>query len=211
MKRHVLFISVLCITLSLMGCAFGRKIPYENMKVTLTGSGIQPVALSVIDSREMVTGKNRKPDFVGYTRSGAGIAYPMGTGTGRSFAEIIQETMAASLINAGCDLVTVPLPAGTSKQDAQARLIGEHKNRAMVVILNKMHSDYYAGTIFYYDVDFHIYDNSGKLILLKNFQKDKNIGGSVWGTGKYKEYIPEYVADEMTSWLNDPEIKAALE
>lgn len=119
--------------------------------------------------------------------------------------------MARSLINAGCDLVTVTLPPGTSKQDAQARLLGENKNRAVAVTLNKMHSDFYAGTIFYYDVDFHIYDNSGNLVLHKNFQKDKNIGGSVWGTGKYKEYTPEYVENEMTSWLNDPEIKKALE
>lgn len=91
MKRNVLFISVLCITLSLMGCAFGRKIPYEKMTLTLTGPGIQPAALSVIDSREMVIDKNRKPDFVGYTRSGAGIAYPMGTGSGKSFAEITRK------------------------------------------------------------------------------------------------------------------------
>ena len=137
--RSVLFISVLCITLSLMGCAFGRKIPYENMKVTLNGPAIQPAALCVIDSREMVIDKSRKSDFVGYTRSGVGIAYPMGTGNGRSFAENIQEAIARSLANAGSDIVTVSLPPGTSKPDAQSKILGEHKSRAIVVTLNKMH------------------------------------------------------------------------
>jgi hypothetical protein len=210
MKSKELLLVYLCIIITLSGCAFGRKIPFEKMQVDLSFSGSKSIALSVADQREMVVDGSQKPDFVGYTRSGVGIAYPMGTQSGKSFAQVFQETVSRSFKNKGYSVLVIPASQKDSLADIKVNAVGISFDRLILFKINKMHSDFYAATIYYYDVDVAIYDFKGNMLVTKNFQKEKNIGGSAWGTGKYQEYTPAYLQSEIESWLNDKEISDNL-
>jgi hypothetical protein len=210
MKSKELILAYSCIILTLSGCAFGRKIPYEKMQVNLSFSGTKSIALSVCDQREMVVDGSQKPDFVGYTRSGVGIAYPMGTESGKSFAQILQETVARSFTNKGFSVFVISSSRKDSIADIIAKAEGTPFDRLVLFKIKKMHSDFYAATIFFYDVVLEIYDSKGELLVSKNFQKEQNIGGSAWGTGKYQEYTPAYLQSELESWLNDKSISEKL-
>ncbi|MEI6888919.1 MAG: hypothetical protein ACOYM0_04840 [Bacteroidales bacterium] len=210
MKTKILFPVYGLIILIFVGCAVGRKIPYEKMKVNLSFSGSQSIALAVYDQREMVVDGSRKPDFVGYCRSGVGIAYPIGTESGKSFAEIIQETISRAFSNTGYSVKLVQTSYRDSFEEIKGKLIATSANRLIIIKLNKCYSDFYNANIFHYNVDLTIYDKKGSSLITKNFVKDDNIGGGTWGQGKYKEYSPVYLEKEIESWLNNPEISAKL-
>jgi hypothetical protein len=205
MKKTFLKVVYLYLILTLLGCAFGRNVPYETMKVDLNYSGTNSIALAVYDQREMVVDGSRKADFVGYTRSGAGIAYPMGTANGQPFAQIIQETISHSLEAKGYTVINVSSTPFDYHETMKSKLLGMNCDKLLMVRLNKLHSDFYAATIFYSNVDIEIFDGEGKLVFEKNYSEEQNIGGSAWGTGKYQEYCPEYLADRIGVWLNDEE------
>jgi hypothetical protein len=180
------------------------------MKVNVNYSGPKSLSLSVLDQREMVVDHSRKPDFVGYTRSGVGIAYPMGTQSGKSFAEIIQKVISESLTNKSFTVNNIPTSFNNSVDEIKNKFLSNSNDRLILIKLNKLHSDYYSVTLFYYDVDLNIYDSNGNILISKNFKKDEKIGGSPWGTGKYKYYSPEYLENEIQSWLNDQQISEKL-
>ena len=211
MKTKWTFPILFCIILTFLGCAFGKKIPYEKMKVNLTYSGSKSISLSVLDQREMVIDHSRKPDFVGYTRSGAGIAFPMGTESGKSLAELLQEVISVSFTNKGYTVITVSASYNNSFDEIKNKLLATSSERHILFKLNKMHSDYYFATGFCYDVDLNIYDNKGNILISKNFKKDQTInGGTFMGTGNDKEYFPAYLENEIQSWLNDQQISEKL-
>jgi len=210
MKTRWLFVVSSFIILTLLGCAFGRKVPYENMNINLSYSGSKSIALSIYDQREMVVDGSQKPAFVGYTRSGVGIAYPMVTKSGKPFAEIILETISRSLSNEGYSVKIIPTSYKDSFVEIKRKLLDTFNDRLIILKINKLHSDFYSATMFYYDIDVDIFNNEGNVLVTRNFQKETAIGGSIWGTGNYKEYSQKYLANEIESWFNDKEIREIL-
>lgn len=182
---------ILLLAFLLASCAFGRKVPYENMKVNLNFSGSSAVAVTVLDQREMISDHSQKSDFTGYTRSGVGIAFPMGTESGKAFADVLRETITDALSVKGFTVMSAA-------------------DRQLLVKIKRMHSDFYSFTMFYYDVDVSVLDKTGNALVTANFHKEDRISGNGIGQGKYKEYSPAYLAGEIQSWLNDPHIAGAL-
>ena len=206
MKTKWVFSIYSCVLLILFGCAFGRKVPYEKMKIDLTYSGTKSLAIAVYDQREMVVDGSRKPDFVGYTRSGVGIAYPMSTQSGIALATVIQEVVSNSYKAKGYSVHGIPASFSDKYDDIKARLVQSSGDRLILIKLKKLHTDFYAATMCIYDIDVEVFDKSGNLLVVRNFQKEQKIGGNAWGTGDYQKYTPEYIGKELASWLNDPQI-----
>ena len=210
MIKNIVYALSLGMVLTLLGCAFGRHVPYENMRVDLKKSGSTSVAVVVHDQREMVVDGSRKPDFVGYTRSAAGIAYPMGTTNGETFARVITSAIATSLEKNGFSVIKVYCTPTDDFDVVLDRLSQSHCDKLVLIKLNMLHSDFYAQTIFYSDVDINIFDKNSAFLFEKHFDQQRTIGGNAWGTGNYKEYCPAYLSELIEGWFNDPDVEGYL-
>jgi hypothetical protein len=90
----------------LTSCAIGRKVNYDNVFIKVPAFN-QKISIATWDQREQVASGTRKPDFVGYSRSGAGIAYPIGTSSGKPFADIISADISSPLSSKGSPTTVV--------------------------------------------------------------------------------------------------------
>ena len=84
----------------LVGCAISRKVEYETVSANVPSLS-EHISIATWDQREQILNGARKIDFVGYMRSGAGIAYPMGTSSEKPFADVVSSSVAASFTKKG--------------------------------------------------------------------------------------------------------------
>ena len=209
MKKLCIRAIYLISLLTLIGCVVGKKVPYEKMKVELDYSGTKSIALAVYDQREMVVEGNRKPDFVGYQLSDIGIAWPMGTKSGKNFTDVIQEVVSQSFKAKGYTVLLIPTSYKDNYDDLKTRLIQSSSDRLMIIKLKKLQIVMVVATIIDIDVDVEVFDKSGNMLAVKNFQKSEQIATDILGTN-YKKYAPEYLEKEIASWLNDQQLTVEL-
>ena len=196
--------------LILSGCAVSRKIQYDKINADLPAI-TENIALATWDQREQVLDGSRKPDFVGYMRSGAGIAYPIGTASGKPLADDISSSIASSLEKKGCTTSIIT----TSPADNENAILNNLKNsgsgKLVLIKCSEYHTDGYGIQNLNYNLQVKIHASDGQLVKEKSFQGDRNLGGSVaWGPGKYKEYMPEGLKTLLEEIFNDPEISSGL-
>lgn len=207
-----LSIVILAIMALFTSCAVNQDVPYENVTGDISFEGNNSVAIAVWDQREMIVNGARKPNFVGYMRSGVGIAYPMGTETKENFADVIAENMAATLNKNGFSATPVKTEFIDSQDDIVSKLTNQQKDRSLLLILNEYHTDCYGLTNLMLNLDIKVYDQDGNLLAEKNIRESKGLGGDpFWGAGDYKNYIPENHKDVLEKILSADEIKKALQ
>ncbi len=209
MKKLCVSVIYSIFLITLIGCVVGKKVPYEKMKVEINYSGTKSIALAVYDQREMVVKGNRKPDFVGYQISGIGVAWPIGTKSGKNFTDVIQEVISQSFKNKGYTVLLIPTSYKDNYDDIKTRMIQSSSDRLMIIKLKKLQIVMVVATIIDIDVDVEVLDKSGNMLAVKNFQKSEEIATDILGTN-YKKYAPEFLEKEITSWLNDPQITKEL-
>jgi len=207
MKTKAIYFLTLLI---LSGCAGSLKIQYDGINANLPAFS-ENITIAIWDQREQVLDGSRKPDFVGYMRSGAGIAYPIGTASGKPIVDDISSSIASSLEKQGC---TTSIITTSPTEDEHAILDNFAKNGSGKLFLMKCseyHTDGYGIQNLNYDLLVKIFASDGQLLKEKSFQGDRNLGGSVaWGAGKYKEYMPEGLKALLEEIFNDPEISSGL-
>jgi len=209
MKKLCVSVIYSIFLITLIGCVVGKKVPYEKMKVEINYSGTKSIALAVYDQREMVVDGNRKPDFVGYQLSSIGIAWPIGTKSGKNFTDVVQEVISQSFKNKGYTVLLIPTSYKDNYDDIKTRMIQSSSDRLMIIKLKKLQIVMVVATIIDIDVDVEVFDKSGNMLAVKNFQKSLQIATDILGTN-YKKYAPEYLEKEIASWLNDQQIAKEL-
>lgn len=207
MKSKIIFILTIVFFSS---CAVSRKVDYEGVRGDLPEFK-QHTALACWDQREQILSGARKTDFVGYMRSGVGIAYPMGTESGRPLADIMANDIAESLKAKGSSS-TVVLTQSSDKQSLILDKLKKTKNNRLILVNCKdFYTDGYGAVSLMYKLEFLIYSADGSIITQKTFDGKKPLGGSAaWGPGKFKEYIPKAFKALMEEIFSDPEIKRAI-
>ena len=205
-KKGYLF--ALCL---LIGCAISRKVEYEGVYANVPDFK-QKIALASWDQREQVVNGSRQPDFVGYMRSGAGIAYPMGTDNGKPFTDNMTSSISVSLSKQGSTVTDV----NTQFTEKESLIIDQLKktkgNRLILINCKQFHTDGYGSTSLMYNLQLNIYSEQGDLLKQKTFNGKRALGGSVaWGPGKYKVYMPEAFKKLIEEMFNDPEIVPVLQ
>ena len=55
------------------------------------------------------------------------------------------------------------------------------------------------------DVDIEVFDQSGNVLVTRNFHKNEKIANDLLGTN-YPKYAPAFLEKEISSWLNDDQI-----
>ena len=204
--KKLLYFAIYSITLiTLFGCVIGKKVPYEKMKVDVNYSGTKSIALAVYDQREMIISGSRKPDFVGYQMSDIGVAWPMGTKSGKNYADVIEEVISQSYKAKGYTVTLFPTTYKESYSDIKARLMKSTTDRRMIIKVNKLQIILIVATMMEIDVDIEVFDQSGNVLVTRNFHKNEKIANDLLGTN-YPKYAPAFLEKEITSWLNDDQI-----
>ena len=195
----------------LMGCAVSRKVEYEGVYANVPAFK-QRIGLASWDQREQVVNGSRLPDFVGYTRSGAGIAYPMGTANGKPFTDNMTSSISVSLSKKGSTVAVVTTRYNEQESMIIDQLKKTNSNRLILINCKEFHTDGYGATSLMYDLRLNIYSEKGDLLKQKTFSGKRPLGGSVaWGPGKYKEYMPEAFKKLIEEIFNDPEMAPIIQ
>ena len=210
MKNKTLLL-LLIPALILTSCAGGRKIAYNDVEADLNYEGSESIAIAVYDQREMVLDGSRKPDFVGYMRSTAGIAYPMGTKSGENLTDDMSMSIAKSFKNKGYETEVIETLPIDEKEAIKTKLQNTNADKVLMLTLNKYHTDCYGVTRLMYDVNAKVMDADGDVLADENFSDEYNVGGNAfWGPGDFKTYIPEHFKQFLDKLLNDEKVAAAL-
>ncbi len=186
MKNLLYAASILLLT----SCGSARKINYSGVNADLPKSNTN-ISLAVWDQRVQVTDGSRKPDFVGYLRSGAGIAYPMRTRSGKPFVNDMSATIASALKESGSKVVVVETKFNDSRSMIVNRLKEHNAPQLLLLKCNEYHTDGYGAQALIYDIDVIVLDINGNILKERKFSGRKLLGGNgFWGAGKYKTYMP---------------------
>jgi hypothetical protein len=207
-------INVVCLLIvgMLSSCAVSQSIQYDNLTGSLDFKGNKSVSIATLDMRTQVVDSTRNPDFVGYMRSGVGIAYPAGTKSKNSLAEDFSSSISKTLASKGFKTKVLPTSLLESSEKIVAKLIDTESDRLLFVTLKNWVTDGYGVISIQFDVNISVYDTKGNVLADKNFSEwNKAIGGNAFmGPGNYKIYIPEYVKLQIATMLNQSDIQQAL-
>jgi hypothetical protein len=198
------------LALAMVGCAISRKVDYDSVHLDVPAFN-QTMTIATWDQREQVLAGARKPDFVGYTRSGAGIAYPMGTESGRPFADILSNDIAVALTKKGNKASFIVTNSSDPEANIIKKLVKSGKNRLLLINCKQFFTDGYGKNSLLFDLIVHVYSGDGTPMAEKEFHGKWELGGTfMWGPGDYKQYMPNAFKRLVEEIFNDPEIAAAL-
>ncbi|ULQ54730.1 hypothetical protein [Flavihumibacter fluvii] len=159
MKVKIINFLVLCLLIS---CAISRKVEYEGVYANVPAFK-QRIALASWDQREQVVSGARKSDFVGYTRSGAGIAYPMGTANGKPFTDNMSSSISSSLSKQGSTVSVVTTQFNEKESLVIDKLKKTNNNRLILIDCKEFHTDGYGVTSLMYNLEINIYSEQDDL------------------------------------------------
>jgi hypothetical protein len=205
--------SIACLSLLglLAGCAISRKVEYETVSANVPAFK-EHISIATWDQREQILNGARKTDFVGYMRSSAGIAYPMGTSSEKPFADVVSSSVAASFTKKGNKTSVVATSYSDKENLILEKLRKTKADKLLLIKCYKFYTDGYGATALLFDLQLNIFSPGGDLLKQKTFSGKRELGGSkAWGAGKFKEYIPEGYKKLLEEIFNDPEIVAALQ
>ena len=104
-------------------------------------------------------------------RSGAGIAYPMGTETGRPFADIMSEDIGNAFGKKGNQVAVVNTQPTDKDTLILEQLRKTNSNRLILINCNEFYTDGYGTISLMYNLKLNIYSEKGELLLEKGFRK----------------------------------------
>lgn len=199
-------IFLILVSLLLTSCAISRKVPYNDLSIKLPEISAKSLSIAVWDQREAVKNQVRQPDFVGYMRSGVGIAYPIGTLSGKPFVDDIAQNISAAYLENGL-LTTV---INTSYKDTEnvvvINLMKSSSDKLVLIKCSELHTDGYTSQSLIYNLQVSIYNMEGTLIESKSFNGNKNLGKG----SKYKIYMPNGLKALLEEIFRTPDIHNAL-
>jgi len=208
MKKIILGISCLVI---LTSCAVSRKVKYDNLKMNLSEIKTKNISLALLDQREAVVDGSRKPDFVGYMRSGVGIAWPIGTESKNNFMADLSSNIVNSLLRFDINANNIVTAYTENEYDVKSKLFTTKDDKKLLFVFDELHTDGYAIQLLHYKINVFIYDKNNELLKHEVYDAQRKLGGTVaWGAGSYKKYMPEAIVKLFEEILNDEEILKAI-
>lgn len=194
----------------LSSCAVNRTVDYNDMNINLFKVK-NDFALVLLDHRIQVVDGSREPDFVGYMRSGTGIAWPIGTESGNNYTDDLTASISSSLQKFEIKVTTFKTNWTEEEDEVKSNLFNLTNNTKILMVLDELHSDGYGKQKLMYRINVYIYDLDNKLIEYKVFDGDEKSGGTIaWGPGQYKENLPEVVGHLFETILTDEDVLSEI-
>jgi hypothetical protein len=191
----------------LSSCAVNRKVKYDGVKLDLTGIKTKNIDLALLDHREAVIDGSRKPDFVGYMVSGAGIHWPMGTLSKNNLMDDLSNNIVNSLDKYNVKVTNVITKWQDDEKTIKSKLLALNGDIKIFFVFNQLNTNGYGIQFLYYNINVYIYNKSGELLKHKVIVGKDKLGGNIaFGPGSFETYMPKSMSKLFEDILNDKEI-----
>jgi hypothetical protein len=188
-------------------CAVNRKVKYDGLKLDLVDIKTKNIDLALLDHREAVVDGSRKPDFVGYMVSGAGIHWPMGTLSKNDLMNDLSYNIVNSLDKYNVKVTNVITKWQDDEKIIKSKLLTLNGDIKMFFIFDELNTSGYGIQFLYYKINLFIYNKSGELLKYKAFDGKDKLGGNVaFGPGSFESYMPKSMSKLFEDILKDKEI-----
>lgn len=208
-ESRLLKITLLLIVAPVIGgCAVGQTLDYKTGSVDYnTGlSDEVHIVITFNDIRPYVLSGNKKPSFVGLSRSLYGIPYPVNTKSGNALSDDFGKLIVNSLILKGLDaeFIAIPLRGDVSDFVKQNATSG---TRVLVFDVAEWKTDASFTASIHYNVTLSVYGESGQKLATVNRKGVDQIGPKV---APGRRSLAEVNVDIIGGLLGSPEIKRAV-
>ncbi|WP_281240063.1 hypothetical protein [Flavobacterium praedii] len=191
----------------LSSCAVNRKVKYDGVKLDLTGIKTKNIDLALLDHREAVIDGSRKPDFVGYMVSGAGIHWPMGTLSKNNLMDDLSNNLVNSLDKYNVKVTNVITKWQDDEKTIKSKLLALNGDIKIFFVFNQLNTNGYGIQFLYYNINVYIYNKSGELLKHKVIVGKDKLGGNIaFGPCSFETYMPKSMSKLFEDILNDKEI-----
>lgn len=195
----------------LSSCAVNQKVKYHGLELNLSEIKAKNIDLALLDHREAVIDGSRKPDFVGYMISGAGINWPMGTLSKNNLMDDLSYDIVNSLNKYDVKVTNVITKWQEDEQTVKSKLFNLNGDVKIFFVFDELHTNGYGIQFLYYKINMFIYNKSGELLKQKLIEGKEKLGGNIaFGPGSYKTYMPKSMSKLFEDIFNDKEISEII-
>lgn len=206
MNMKTYLVGILSLML-LSSCAVNQKVKYDGLELNLSEIKTKNIDLALLDHREAVIDGSRKPDFVGYMVSGAGIHWPMGTLSKNNLMDDLSYDIVNSLNKYDVKVTNVSTKWQDDEQTVKSKLFNLNGDIKIFFVFDQLNTSGYGIQFLYYKISMFIYNKSGELLKLKSIEGKEKLGGNVaFGPGSYKTYMPKSMSKLLEDIFSDKEI-----
>ena len=217
MKKLLVFSGLV---LLMSSCAVNRKLSYNTHKSEVQAHQNFTYVISTHDQREVIVDGSRDEKFVGYMRTGVGIAYPIGTKSDDNFSDVFSNIIVNSFKGESVEsrIEIVKTIYSDSNKSIVDRMKTKKSDRLVLFTINKLRSDskpigmWSYGTDYIWDVTVDVYDKNG-IFLATNTIKGENLGLDKKGSGSIKKTqktVDREFKEKLELLLGDKNVKKAL-
>lgn len=187
-------ICILALALALAGCVAGQSIRlrYEPAATGATAASV-PVAVTVIEHREYVTGGDKQPWYLGHYRAGFGNTWDVATQGKVPLAEQLQADLRGELASLG-------LREGSG-------------GRALAVKIHEWNFDTLMNGRVWYDVEATVTGADGAPLATVRVKDERTVEGNVWtgAKGAMEAQVPAIYGEMIRKLVREnPAMLAAL-
>lgn len=195
----------------LSSCAVNQKVKYDGLELNLSEIKAKNIDLALLDHREAVIDGSRKPDFVGYMVSGAGINWPMGTLSKNNLMDDLSFDIVNSLNRHDVKVTNVITKWQEDEQTVKSKLFNLNGDIKIFFVFDELHTNGYGIQFLYYKINMFIYNKSGELLKHKLIEGKEKLGGNIaFGPGSYKTYMPKSMSKLFEDIFKDKEISEII-
>jgi hypothetical protein len=188
-------------------CAVNRKVKYDGLKMDLLDIKTKNIDLALLDHREAVIDGSRKPDFVGYMVSGAGIHWPMGTLSKNNLMDDLSYDIVNSLDRYNVKVTNVITKWEDDEKSVKSKLLTLNGDTKIFFVFDQLNTNGYGIQFLYYKINLFIYNKSGELLKHKVIDGKEKLGGNIaFGPGSFETYMPKSMSKLFEDILKDKEI-----
>lgn len=206
MNIKIYLVGILSLML-LSSCAVNQKVKYDGLELNLSEIKTKNIDLALLDHREAVIDGSRKPDFVGYMISGAGINWPMGTFSKNNLMDDLSYDIVNSLNRYDVKVANVITKWQDDEQIVKSKLFNLNGEIKIFFVFDQLHTNGYGIQFLYYKINMFIYNKSGELLKHKSIEGKEKLGGNIaFGPGSYKTYMPKSMSKLLEDIFRDKEI-----
>ncbi|MBN1415174.1 MAG: hypothetical protein JW973_08755 [Bacteroidales bacterium] len=198
------FILLVSLTGILLPAEARRAIEYRDIVLKIESNSNITYAVAVLDKREVITLKRQEPDFVGYLRSATGIAYPIWTASGNTFADDVTFTISNAIQEPGAKVTQVSTSFSMNAEEVIEKLKATNADKLILVIIDEWRSDtrpYHlkVATEMLWNLNLKVFDSTGTLKAENKAEgRDGGIDPSATSsTNKIKPITDRYYKEKM--------------
>lgn len=209
-KRSIHIFLLLTVMWLCGGCAFGHRYNYHEVVPTVQAEGEATLAVATHDQRPYVL-KGTKPQFVGLTRSGAGIPYNVLTQSDRALAEDFNTVVCNALQKRRFQCIPVMVTAAEEANAVRQKLRTATKSAALLFSLYEWKSDTHVGTTLLYNVTLQVLDAQSLVVAEHRIEGSETLGANFWDpVGVAYSTVPQAFKKKLEELLNHPSVLTAL-